>query len=155
MSEHTDKPQVELEPGQVICPRHGEPFRFAWPAGYPTFAVQALSAVANDEAFILELGGDPADLAAGNALEPIDPVRIRHVLEARPLCCRMDGNALEQLYVEVAEGTDLFGARAACVNCRRRSLGTPYVTTVGGRTRQHSHVCFRCVVHNLAPWGLG
>lgn len=125
----TSAPRIELELDQVVCYRHGEPFRENWPRGFPSFSVKLLEIALKDDAMIQELGGDLG--------------KVREACKRLPLCERVPPSVLLHLYHEVE-----IGKRARCVHCREIREGTPYNVTnrETGQIEQQGHLCFYCVV---------
>lgn len=142
--------QLALAPVDVICTRHGEPFRAQWPAGYPGFVAIGLQALLSDPAFATRVKVIVADPEFSDITDEIESIRF--LLSQKPLCCSLGPEALLGVYKELASKMQLWEARhcTACgrhsPGCRFRQVQTPLVSRYGAPviTRQ-VHLCFHCI----------
>jgi hypothetical protein len=120
------KEPVNMTTERVFCARHGEPYRAAWPKGYPTFVILLVKAII-DTPGALGTSGAPSR------------AEIEVALDEQPACCRVSTATLERVYEE-----SKVGVLKRCNCCRLRRLGTPYKTAAA----VFRHLCFHCVIHN-------
>jgi hypothetical protein len=129
-------PVLFIKAERIMCGRHGEPFREAWPAGYPTFVMTALKNVCSGEAFTtaLESGGVEA---------------LGRLLDEKPACCRMRPEDLVLAYHLCQQTAQPWCFDACCV-CGENHVGCRYqYRSTGGGVRVLAHVCFGCIVYRL------
>ena len=141
-----EHPTIRLERERVLCIRHGEPFREQWPKGFPIMSLRLFEhtwGMKGDEKLHEKLIAEARRLVpiAEDAKVGLDGMHA--VMDAKPLCCRIEPALLEKLYVESG-----IGVIERCLNCRQRKLGTPFCTSKHGRLR---HICFNCVVFKMRP----
>lgn len=135
--------QMSLVPAQVMCGRHGEPFKCRWPLGFPLFAVTVFERLMMKQGFQEEAKA----LATANGLS--DPDSILILLNTVPACCRIPPRELLAVYFEVnqkvgaweTDTCNLCGKRGAGSHYRKAAPGTLESGTIGS----WDHVCLRCV----------
>jgi len=134
---------VRLDPEQVLCSRHGEPFRKSWPRGFAGFTRAAFDVVMMDGVFIREV----KRLSPNNNVRE-ELIAVEQLLAQVPLCCRMTPADLFQVYGEV-NLVERVWERAACDLCGEVRYGSPFRQSApngeGFLPLEHSHVCLRCV----------
>lgn len=121
------QPRIELDPRQVICNRHGEPFREKWPSGYPLFLVRGFQTLMAQDEFQAELGGDVA--------------KFSEATRKRPICCRLGSEVLLTLLGEINNDLHIWPTARRCQVCGQRSIGSRFQT----KTQSFSHMCFECM----------
>ena len=137
------EPTLNLEPEQVLCSRHGEPFRARWPEGFAVFTHRVLAAVLMEEAFVQEV---EAATHGGGVLEEL--VTMKQLLAQKPLCCRLPALDLLRVYGEtnVVERVWRWGV---CALCGQVGYGGPYREAApngeGFLPVALYHVCLICV----------
>jgi hypothetical protein len=128
-------PPLTLAFEQMLCARHGEPFRAQWPKGYSQIIIAAMETIQHDDSLAAECEGDLARLPA--------------ILAKRPICCRLPVEKMLEIY-EHAQ----IGSVCACDICRESKLGTPIRLSernFWGRVKIKTfrHVCFECWLFRL------
>ena len=73
-----------------------------------------------------------------------DPAKVAEMLDAQPICCALTQDDLMQCYLKAD-----IGVRGKCVRCKKINIGAPFKTTNAAGIKDHKHMCFWCVVHNL------
>ena len=135
--------QMNLEPSQVMCGRHGEPFKHKWPLGFPLFAVTVFERLMLKQAFQEEAKA----LAMANGLS--DPDSILILLNTVPACCRIPPRELLAVYFEVNQQAKVWEVDT-CSLCGKRGAGSPYREAAPGSFESGTigswdHLCLRCV----------
>jgi len=144
MSKKVDEePGVDLGPEQVVCRRHGDPFRVKWPKGFPAFTHTAFAVVMMDEVFIREV----KMLSPNNNIQE-ELAAVEQLLAQVPLCCRMAPPDLFQVYREVNLAERVW-ERAECGLCGRVGYGSSFRQLTpngdGFLPLTYHHICLRCV----------
>ena len=118
---------------QVVCMRHGEPFREQWPKGYMLFLLEAFDKILGPDGDLARRdkvwAGKPDDSHA------MDVTHIESAFTRKPMCCWLTRDELLELYIKSE-----IGKRKFCAVCRELRLGTPITTAL----RKYPHVCFEC-----------
>jgi len=135
--------QMNLGPSQVMCGRHGEPFKHKWPSGFPLFAVTVFERLMLKQVFLDEVRA----LADANGLTDVDSIQI--LLNTVPACCRIPPRELLAVYFEVNQKAGVWETDT-CDLCGKRGAGSPYRkaapgTLESGTIGSWGHVCLRCV----------
>jgi len=125
---------------RIACPRHGEPFRANWPKGWAMFSLPLVQEILESE----EVHEEIAKLEGheGDPDHKLNPRTVEQVLDIRPACCRVSPERLLKAYHESNVGTI-----KRCKVCGKKRSGTSYKTSLA----ELSHVCFECVIHQMAP----
>lgn len=128
---------------RLFCARHGEPFRYEWPKGFPTAMMMLVQAVMELE----ETQKDGREIAGVPDGVDLDILILEKVLDKKPACCRLPPKQMLQIYLDIHKQAGL-GKVSRCQVCKLQKLGTPY------RTRHESkkHVCFSCVLFAMKPF---
>lgn len=120
---------VVITQQRILCPRHGELFRYRWPAGFSTFANHALVWLFEDEGFTRFLHYMSAEV----------------LLDHTPACCRLPRQVLLSLLV-CSHVETAFMVNGLCWHCRAVSLGGPFEFTRFGASKRVDHLCVDCVL---------
>lgn len=128
----TDEPALKLEVLDVLCPRHGEPFRADWPHGYAQASTSLLKIFSGSMEVMSYTRGDLHNLTEA-------------VAEFGPLCCFAGDGKMVSIYKRTGIGT-----MALCQVCRAPRRGTPYRVQEKEGVRTLKHVCFECVAASFS-----
>jgi hypothetical protein len=137
---------IQIEHRRIVCAKHGEPFRAAWPRGWQIFSLQILQPLLTSDEFHADVMAifkrDFPDAPQGADAEW--KRSIETALDQIPACCRTGPKQLLQAYHDAR-----IGHLRRCSLCGETRRGTRFKFTTPHGVQDVDHVCFNCVVYRL------